>query len=147
MGDKTPGTTTMATSNLKGCGRNYKEELPLGEETLGTKEELPLGDETPGTTTTTTPNLQGCGRTTKTKITATRFMDTESIMYTSRIMATARTMVIKYHGHRKDHVHNDKENYKEDAQPPRVRRMKQASPMECIFYVLTNQPQHRTRAK
>ena len=68
------------TPNLQGCGRNDREELLLGDETLETEEELSLGDENPGTTTTTTPNLRGCGRTTTTK--------------TTRIM-----------GHRKDHGH------------------------------------------
>ena len=56
----------------------------MGDETLGTEEELPLGEETPGTTTTTT------------------------------------------------------KNDKDDAQPPRLRRTKQASPTELklYFYIL-----------
>ena len=61
------------TPNLQRCGRNNKEELLLGDETLGTEEGLPLGDKTPGTTTTTTPNLRGCSRTPTTK--TTRIME------------------------------------------------------------------------
>ena len=97
--------------NLQGRGRNDKEELLLGDKTLGTEEELPLGDENPGTTTTTTPNLRGCGRTT----TATK---KKGSWDTAMIMGT------EDHGHSKNHRHNNRE----DAQPPRLRRTKQASP-------------------
>ena len=85
----------------------------LGGRNLGIKEELPLGEKTLGTTTTTTPKLQGCGRTTRsfpwgtkpwgqkksfpwgTKYRGTMFMNTARIMETSTIMDTPRTMVIE----------------------------------------------------
>ena len=47
---------------------------------------------------------------------------------------------IKDHGHRKDHGHNDKDNKKEDTQPPRVRRTNQASPPEYIFMFSPKHP-------
>ena len=74
-------------------------------------------------------------------------MDTSRIMDKSSIMDTARTMVIKDHGHSKDYGHqgswknygnNNKDNDKEDAQHPRVRQMKQASPpdLQNVFLCL-----------
>ena len=65
QGNKAPRTKLWGN---KSPMTNYKEELLLFDETLGTKEELPLGDKTPGTITTTTTNLQGCGWTTKSLI-------------------------------------------------------------------------------
>ena len=90
LGDETPRKNPLAsaaslTPTQLSLGKKplrNKEELLLGDETLGTKGELPLRDKTPGTTTTTMPNLRGCGRKTT----------------TSRIMDTARTMVIKDNG-------------------------------------------------
>ena len=67
-------------------------------------------------------------------------MYTARTMDTSRIMDTSRKMFIRYHGHSKDRGHNDKENYKEDAQPPRVRKTKQDSPPECIFMFSQKHP-------
>ena len=59
------------TLRKKELGRNYKEELPLGDKTLGKKEGLPLRDETMGKTTTTTPNGQWWDQTTTTTQTKT----------------------------------------------------------------------------
>ena len=74
------------------------------------------------------------------KKTATIFMGTARIMYKSSIMDTASTMFIMDCGHSKDYGNNNKDNNKEDAQPPRVRRTKQASPPECIFLFSQEHP-------
>ena len=142
LGDETP--------------RNDKE-LPLGDKTLGTKEDLhpltrrasltppqlPLGDETlrnnllARKTSSTPPQLPLGDKTPGKKRPRGNQLQGQTQRPTSkgvvgktiRIMETARIMDTEDHGNIKDHGHN-----KDDAPPPRVRRKDQAS----------RNPEHKT---
>ena len=161
-GTKPQGTTKSFPWETKPRGRKErKEELhPMASAASLTPPQLPLGDETPrhnslaSAATSSAPASIG-GRNSEEK-----FMEEEHEQRRTKISkqqgswTQTRPMVIKDHGHTKDHGYNNKKrNDKEDAQPPRVRQTKQASPPGCNFYVLifmfspTTQYCGRARAK